>query len=114
MVSAQDIEDFYLNLGYHSDNLRKALLKDSAYQSLLERKKLALTAQNKISPVDKKKYVLAVDADFEILSKCKQLEKIKLAGTDKLLVNLVKSQLELEWRVSLIEILNKLLKKYKK
>ncbi|MDD5032315.1 MAG: hypothetical protein PHR36_04740 [Patescibacteria group bacterium] len=112
--SVQAIEDFYLNLGYRGDNLRKALLKDKEYQGLLRGKKATLTTQTKVSLADKKKYVLATDADFEIVDKCRRLEILKPADDDRLLINLIKSQLEVEWRPPLIEALNKLLRKYQK
>ncbi len=110
--SVQAIEDFYLNLGHRGDNLRKVLLKDKEYQGLLKKKIAALTIQTKVSLADKKKYVLATDADFEILNKCRRLEVLKLSDNDKLLTELIKTQLETEWRPPLIEALNKLLKKY--
>jgi len=57
--------------------------------------------------------VLSLDIDFEILAKCKQLEKLNLSKEDKFLVKLIKSQLEYDWREPLIRTLNKLLRKYK-
>ncbi len=111
--SLQEIEDFYVRLGYRGNKLREALSKDKEYQRLLKERKQKLTKQFKVTSREKKKYVLSTDADFEILGKCKQLEKLKLTKEDKFLVKLIKSQLEDDWRKSLIQTLNKLLKKYK-
>lgn len=68
---------------------------------------------NKITPAEKKKYVLSTDADFEILAKCKQLEKLKLTKEDRYFVEFLKTQLEDDWRKPLLKTLNRLLKKYK-
>ncbi len=68
----------------------------------------------KISPTEKKKYVLPTSQDLEILKSCKKLEKFKLSGEDKILVKIIKTQLENNWRIHLIKTLNKILKKYKK
>lgn len=109
----QEIEDFYINLGYRGNELRKVLAKDKWYQKLLKERKQKLTKQFKITPTEKKKYVLSTDADFEILDRCKQLEKLKLTKEDKFLVKLIKTQLEDDWRKPLLKTLNQLLKKYK-
>lgn len=61
---------------------------------------------------EKKKYVLSTDADFEILAKCKILEKQKLAPEDKQFVKFLKTQLEADWRKPLLKTLDKLLEKY--
>ena len=111
--SLQQIEDFYVNLGYNGNKLRKVLVKDKEYQKLSKERKQRLTKQFKISSLEKKKYVLSKDTDFEILAKCKQLEKIKLTKEDKFLVKFLKTQLEADWRKPLLKRLNQLLKKYK-
>ncbi|MBI5073022.1 hypothetical protein HZA99_04345 [Candidatus Woesearchaeota archaeon] len=67
----------------------------------------------KVSAHEKKKYVLSTDSDILILRMCKILEKEKLTENDKVLVNLIKAQLEEDWRKSLLTALKKLLKKYK-
>lgn len=109
------IAEFYIiNLGFNGDKLRNALLKDKEYQMILKRKKQKLTNKTKISPSEKKKYVLSSDSDFEILEKCKQLEKLRLNKSDKSLIKLIKTQLEENWRTPLINYLDKLLIKYKK
>ncbi|MDD5626495.1 MAG: hypothetical protein PHW01_00555 [Patescibacteria group bacterium] len=112
--SMQAIEDFYLNLGYQGYKLRKVLKEDRHYQELLQRRKQRLTKQFQLTPLEKSKYVLATDIDFEILAQCKKLEKLHLTSGDKILVQLIKSQLEDDWRKPLLKILNQLLKKYKK
>lgn len=61
---------------------------------------------------DKRKYVLPEERDFEILDKCKRLEKINLTKEDKYLVNFIKTQLIDDWRKPLLKELNLLLKKY--
>ncbi|MFH0739629.1 MAG: hypothetical protein V1819_00745 [bacterium] len=112
--SMQEVEDFYINLGYSGSKLREALSVDKNYQKLLEEKKKKLNNQIKVSPMEKKKYVLATDVDFEILDKCKKLEKLKLSQEDKVLVALAKAQLEEDWRKSLVKKLNQLLARYEK
>ncbi|MBU0532160.1 hypothetical protein KKB44_01575 [Candidatus Micrarchaeota archaeon] len=67
----------------------------------------------KLTSAEKKKYALPTDTDFEILTKCKQLERLDLTSEDKLLVKLIKTQLEENWRGHLLRKLNQLLKKYK-
>ena len=69
--------------------------------------------QDKITPLEKKKYVLSKESDFKILVKCKQLEKLKLNKEDRFLVKLIKTQLEQDWRKHLLKTLNQILKKYK-
>ena len=109
--SLQRIEDFYVNKGYRSDKLSKKLSKDKEYQKLLKERKQRLSKEHKATPSEKKKYVLSTNIDFEILSKCKQLEKQKLSKEKKYWVKLIKSQLEDDWRRPLLRALNRLLKK---
>ncbi|MBI3032933.1 hypothetical protein HYY69_05640 [Candidatus Woesearchaeota archaeon] len=70
---------------------------------------------NKISLTltEKKKYVMSVDQDYEILSKVKQLEKLKLTKDEKFLIKLIRTQLERHWRKWLIKELDKILLKRK-
>lgn len=110
--SMQEVEDFYINLGYRGDKLREALSVDKKYQKLLKEKKQKLNNTIKVSSVDRKKYVLATDVDFDILDKCKKLEKLKLLKEDKDLVALIKAQLEEDWRKSLVKKINLIYKKY--
>jgi len=109
----QKIEDYYKRL-YKGEKLRKTLTRDKEYQKLLKERKRKLTKKIKISPNEKKKYVLSTDFDFEILEKCKKLEKLKLNKNDKFLIKFIKTQLEDDWRTPLINQLNKLMQKYKK
>jgi len=67
----------------------------------------------KINSWEKKKYLLPTDADFEILVKCKRLEKSNLTDNDRIFVKFIKTQLEEDWRKPLLKMLNRLLKKYK-
>lgn len=112
-MSLQSIEDFYFDLGYRSEKFRVALREDKEYQKLLKDKKQKITKKFKVSPIDKKKYVLATDADLEILGICNILVKQKLSENDRKLVDLIKSQLLDDWRSPLLKALNQLLKKYK-
>ena len=111
--SLGEIEDFYVDLGYRGNKLRMSLSEDKEYQRLLKERKQKLTKQFKATLNERKKYVLSTSIDFEILGKCKQLEKLNLSKEDKFLVELIKAQLEYDWRKSLTRTLDKLLKKYK-
>ncbi|MEW6295177.1 MAG: hypothetical protein AB1467_02675 [Candidatus Diapherotrites archaeon] len=112
--SLQQIEDRYFSLGYKGESLIKILEKDKTYQKLLKERKQKLTKNFKVSPIEKRKYVLSLDKDFEILGKCKKLEKIKLSKEDRSLIKFIKTQLERDWRKSLIKKINQLLKKYER
>ena len=68
---------------------------------------------DKITPSEKKRYVLSQDKEIKILLKCKQLEKLKLTKQDKYLVKLIKTQLEDDWRKPLLKEVNKLVRRYK-
>ena len=68
----------------------------------------------KINEKDKKRYVLAEERDYIILGKIYQLEKCKLSLAEKKIINLVRTQLERDWRKPLIEFLDGMAKKYKK
>ena len=113
--SLQEIEDSYRNSGYSGRKLQKVLARDKEYQKLLKerRQKLTKKFKFKVTSSEKKKYVLSTDADFEILAKCKKLEKVKMKKEDKFLVKLIRTQLELEWRKYLVKTLDQLLKSYK-
>jgi len=110
--SLQEIEDFYINLGYRGDKLRNVLAKDKDYQRLLRKRKQKLTKRFKVTPSEKRKYVLSTNSDFEILAKCKKLERLKLTKEDRILVKAIKTQLKSDWRKSLLKTLNRLLKRY--
>ncbi len=72
-----------------------------------------MTEQFKATTTEKKKYVLPTKTDFEILAKCKQLEKLSLTKRDKFLVKFIKTQLEKDWRKPLLRELNRLLRRSK-
>jgi len=110
--SMQQIQDTYINMGYVGEDLRKVLERDKEYQKIFKEKRQKLSRKLKILRKEKKKYVLSTDADFEILAKCKQLEKKRLSREDRFFVKTIKTQLELNWRKPLLKTLNRLLKKY--
>lgn len=62
---------------------------------------------------DRKKYVLKDSRDWEILKKCRFLQKKKLKKADAALVKFILSQLEDDWRKPLLVFTNKLVRKYK-
>ncbi len=110
----QQIEDFYVNRGYRGDELRKVLEDDKEYKKLLIERKHKLINKLKVTSTENKKYVLSTDEDFEILALCKRIEKLNLGREDKILIQLIKAQLEIDWRRSLLIKLNQILKKYQK
>lgn len=65
-----------------------------------------------LTPSEKKKYLLPIERDYEILSKIKKLEKLKLSKEDRFIVDFIKTQLERDWRTPLIKELDKIAKKY--
>ena len=67
-----------------------------------------------LTKAEQRKYVMSTSEDYEILKKIKQLEKLTLAKEEKILLWLIKTQLEPKWRKYLLQTLNKLLKKYQK
>lgn len=69
-----------------------------------------LTGKISLTKMEKKKYVMSTDQDYEILSKIKQLEKCDLNKQEKFLVRLVRTQLERDWRKWLIKELDKILR----
>ena len=68
----------------------------------------------KLSEYERKRYVLKDKEDFIILDKIKEIEKFKLNNNDKGIVKLIRTQLERNWRKSLINYLNKIKKRYRK
>jgi len=112
--SVQEVEDFYINLGYRGAELRKVVEKDKEWQRLIKAKRKKMIKKMKLTPREKKKYVIATDRDVEILSKVKELERNKkVTRQDRFLLKVIKTQLEPDWRGYLIKTVNKLLKKYK-
>lgn len=112
--SLQQIEDYYIRKGFTGDKLRKDLENDKEYQKILAERKTRLTQKFKITPREKKRYVLSTNQDYEILAKIHWLEKQKLSPEDKRFIKFIHSQLELDWRSSIMRWLNNILKKYKK
>ena len=112
--SLQRIEDFYMTQGYKGDELRKILSKDKDYQKLLQERKQKLTKKISLTKIEGKKYVMSIDQDYEILSKVKQLERLKINKEEKFLIKFIRTQLEHDWRKWLIKELDKILLKYKK
>ena len=110
--SLQSIEDFYLAHGYHGSALRNALARDNQYKKFVKERRDKLNKQFKVTQLEKKNYLLSLDSDYEILAKCKQLERLKLMPADRKKVQLIKAQLGYEWRESLIKTLNALIRQY--
>ncbi len=103
-TSLQKIQDSYINLGYKGEKLRKALENDKEYQKILEKRREKLGKINS-------KYVLSTEQDIEIFKKTEKLEKLNLSEDDRKTVELIKSQLEQEWRKHLIKELENLIQK---
>ena len=112
MKTMQEIEDFYVNQGYREDKLREILSKDKEYQKILNERKNKLTNKFRITDKERKEYVLSTDSDFDILAKCKELEKKNLSTEHREIIKLIKTQLEDDWRKPLTDYLNKLMKIY--
>ena len=110
--SLQAIEDYYYQKGLRSGKLRKATEEDREYMRILRQRWLKLTKKFRVRPIDKKRYVLSTDQDYEILDKIYQLEQERLSDTDKALVRLVRTQLEHHWRTPIRKLLDTLLRKY--
>ena len=68
--------------------------------------------KNTITKAERKKYSLIEKRDFEILTKVKQLERLPLQNEDRVLVKLIRTQLEQDWRKPLLKKLNSLMTKY--
>jgi len=107
--SLQRIGDFYSSQGYKGNELRKILSKDRDYQKLLQERKQKLTKNILLTKTEKKKYVMSIDEDYEILSKVKQLERLNLNKEEKFLIEFIRTQLEHDWRKWLIKELDKIL-----
>ena len=108
-----EIAEFYITHGKRGYKLRNALENDKEYQELLRNKLKVLSKKSNTTKLEREKYVLSSDSDFEILRKCKSLERKNLSKTDRELVKLIKTQLEEDWRKPLIKVLNNLTRKYK-
>ena len=111
--SLLEIADFYRQLGYKGAKLREAIKQDEDYQNILKERDIKLKNKFNITADERKKYVLSLDEDWEILAKCKQLDKMKLSQEDKEFVKFIKTQLEFDYRKGMIDKVNELLRKYK-
>ena len=67
----------------------------------------------RIKAKDKKRYVFAEEQDYQILAEIYELEKCKLSPGDTKVINLIRTQLERDWRKPLLKFLYGLSKKYK-
>jgi len=112
--SLQKIEEYYHRHGLSGARLRKAVENDQEYMEILEKRRLCLTKKFPIKSQDKKKYNLATDEDYLIIGKIYSLENKKLSEKDKVLIKLIRTQLEHHWRTPIIRFLDQLLKKYSK
>ena len=66
----------------------------------------------KISPEEKKKYLLLTEKDFEILEKIKKAECIPdLSNREKMILEFLKTQLEKDWRTPVIKFLEKIMRR---
>ena len=95
-------------------NYAKFWQKTKNGPNIYKERQQKLTKSFSLTKTEQKKYVMSTNDDYEILKKVKQLEKLKLNKEDKILVWLIKTQLEFEWRNYLIHALNQILKKYRK
>ncbi len=68
----------------------------------------------KSSAKEKNRYVLSEERDFEILSGCNELQQQKLSKNNREFINLIKSQLEEDWRTPLLAKLKQIEKKYRR
>ncbi|OGE44517.1 hypothetical protein A3B45_05200 [Candidatus Daviesbacteria bacterium RIFCSPLOWO2_01_FULL_39_12] len=110
--SLQQIDDYYLSQGLKGEALRSALENDSEYQRLLKERKAVINNKYGITEEEEKEYLLPNEEDYEILSIVKTLKNENLSETDIEIVELIKTQLQDDWRGPLLEKLKKLLQKY--
>ena len=111
--SLQKIQDFYEEMGYKGDKLRKVLEKDKEWVNLVKERRGRASKKIKLTKVEQKRYVISTSEDYEIMRKIKQIEKLKLSNDERFFISLLKTQLEDDWRKPLIKGLDQLLKKYK-
>lgn len=110
--SLQQIEDYYLSKGLRGEALRIALRNDKEYQELFNKQRTALKNKYGITEQEERKYLLPLEEDYKILSIVKGLEKRNLSSSDMEIVELIKTQLEDDWRGRLLDKLNDLQQKY--
>ncbi len=62
----------------------------------------------KLSPEERKRYILPTEKDSEILEKIKDAEGLPdLSGREKMILEFLKTQLEKDWRTPIITFLEK-------
>ncbi|MBI4020179.1 MAG: hypothetical protein HY367_02505 [Candidatus Aenigmarchaeota archaeon] len=111
--SLRQIEDRYVRKGFSGARLRRALEKDKEYANLLSRKRSRIPRKAKVSKADRKRYVLSTSKDHGILRMVCELENYELSDFDRDMIDLIRTQLEHDWRTPLMKLLQRLHKKYK-
>ena len=89
-----------MKLGYTGSKLKSKLEKDKNYVRLLKERKKHLKKIG-VSGREQGKFVLLTDKDVEILRRCNKLKKTA-NKEDRVLIKLINSQLEEDWRRPLI------------
>lgn len=108
-----EIENKYFRKGYQGNKLAAALKKDKEYRRILKQKRVDVQSSLKlVTQKELKKYVLSEKEDFIILNLIHSLERQKLSSADRALVEIMKAQLEHDWRRSILNKLKNLLRKY--
>lgn len=108
--SMQDIEDEYYKKGLRGKKLKNILKKDKEFQQIFKERLKKRTKNIKFLQGEKEKYYLSIDKDIEILSKIHQIEKWNnLSGEEKMIVTLIRTQLQTDWRDPLVVILDEFL-----
>lgn len=112
MPSLQALQDQYEQQGLRGEELRRILTQDAEYQRLLTEKHAKIARQSAVTPEEQQRYVFATDRDYEILAKCRALEAKRLSEADAHIVQLIRTQLETDWRTPLLAELDRLLERY--
>lgn len=112
MPSLQALQDQYEQQGLRGEELRHALERDTEYQRVLAEKQAQFTVRVAVTPEEQQRYVFATDRDYEILAKCRALEVKQLSEADARIVQLIRTQLETDWRTPLLAELDRLLERY--
>ena len=94
--------------------MRLATQSDREYVQILKKRRMTLRKKFQVKSGDSKKYILSTDQDYIILGKIYELEGRKLSKNDKILIKLIRTQLEHHWRTPILRFLDRLLKKYHK
>ena len=110
--SLQKIEDDYIKNGYRGSQLKLILGKDKQWQRLLRERKAKIHSNIVLTPGERKKYVMSTEEDYKILSVIKELEKSGLNKQDYIIIKLIRTQLEHDWRKPIFKRLTQLKKKY--